>query len=245
MTVHERFGAAFFRRRPALSFVVATRRFGVLAAVLVALAVVGATACSSKADGPTGPSGASPRITGINPNVVQPSTLAQTITVQGETFVNGLTLEVTSPLGTSVSLGGNAIQGLASNAFQVDVVFDVAGNYKLQVRNANGLQSDTFEFQVGSPADSGPQITNISPATVVRGNQPVLVVLQGRNLTVDSVIMMTPPSGVGIVLGGNQIVSIASTEIDLNIVLNAAGTYTFTVTNGLGQSSTPISLTTL
>lgn len=216
-----------------------------VAFLLTGSLVAGAAACSNKdSDTPTGPSGNTPRITEITPNVIQASTGPQLIVVKGEAFINGLTLEVNSPAGSSIALSGNDIQSVASNEFQANVTFDVPGNYTLRVRNPNGAQSTAFSILIGGSAGNAPQVTSISPTTVVRGTQAVLVVLQGNNLTNVSVITMTPPSGAGQPLGGNQIVSITATEIDLNIVLDVAGTYTFTVTNGQ-EASTPISLTVL
>lgn len=222
------------------------RRRLTAALLLAGSMAAGSAACGNKeSDSPTVPSGNVPRITAVTPNIIQPASSPQTITVEGDTFINGLSLEVIAPSGNSVSLNGNAIQSLASNTFQADVTFDVPGNYTLRVRNPNGAESDAFALQVGSSADSAPQVTAISPSTVVRSAQSVLIVLQGRNLESASNITMTPPSGASVTLGGNQILSISSTEIDLSVVLNAAGTYTFVVTSGLGGSSTPISLTVL
>ena len=65
---------------------------------------------------------AQPQITSVTPVAKIQEKAPQTLTVNGRNFVEGLTLEITSPEGQMQVLSGQEIRGLRESSFQISLL---------------------------------------------------------------------------------------------------------------------------
>jgi hypothetical protein len=72
----------------------------------------------------------------------------QTLTVTGSGFRAGLSLDMTTPEGTTHNLSGSAIESARDSSFKVSITLATAGTYTLVVTNPDGGTSEAFEMRV-------------------------------------------------------------------------------------------------
>lgn len=127
--------------------------------VLASVLVVGLgfmSACSSddNAGSPSNPSSpnppnpSAPRIASLSPNTPRASATAQTMTVTGERFGNGLTVLLDAPNGAWTTHGGGAIAVQSPTTFTLTVMLDKVGVWDITVHSAEGLESNEVQFFV-------------------------------------------------------------------------------------------------
>jgi len=97
-----------------------------------------------------------PVITAVSPASLEPSSTAQTITISGAGFQNGLTLSVTSQTRVTSSVLGANITNVTSTSFFAHVTMSLVGSYTLQVRNPDGTSSNSVAFTVAKPTPTQP-----------------------------------------------------------------------------------------
>lgn len=96
-----------------------------------------------------------PQINSVTPAAPTRKDGDQTITVSGSGFQNGLTVTVFIPGVTPITLSGAQIQNVSSTSFTVLVTLNLVGQYGIRVNNLDGVQSNTFNFQVQSAPPLG------------------------------------------------------------------------------------------
>jgi hypothetical protein len=137
----------------------ALSRKNLLAASALVVGLGLTTACSS-ADNPNSPSNpgnpsnpsnpGAPRIGSLSPGTPTASRTAQTITVSGEGFANGLTVLLDAPNGVWTTLSGSAINVQSATTFTATVMLDKVGVWDITVHSASGLESNEVQFSVSA-----------------------------------------------------------------------------------------------
>jgi hypothetical protein len=90
----------------------------------------------------------SPVISSISPASPTVSGANQNVSVFGANFRSGLTVTAFFPSGGSTTLSGTQIQSLSGTSFVLRVTLGARGNWGIRVNNADGSQSNTFNFTV-------------------------------------------------------------------------------------------------
>lgn len=181
-----------------------------------------------------------PRITGVTPERPFTGAKPQTVTVNGEDFRAGLTLQVTTPGGQVRQLLGADIVAQRTTSFQVAFTFDEPGAYGFVVLNTDGNKSEPFNVEAVRPS-AQPIIDQVTPAEPMKGPQPQSVTIAGRNFTPNMKLSVTDPTG--------KVVTITSfdkadtTTLVARILYEISGIYSIMVTNANGQSSNNVTVT--
>jgi hypothetical protein len=202
---------------------------------LVLLTPLVAAGCNDNKT-PTSPS-TNPQIIAVSPIALQPSAAPQVLTITGDHFLSGLTLQVRNPAGVTTAVSGASVQITNSSSFTASVLLDVTGTYTFTVRNANGDQSGTFLVVVRSITPTTPSLSAVTPSGVPRSSQPVLLNFVGTNLGPQLTFTVVDPAGVVVNLTSGAITAATSTSVQLQLVLNTVGTYAFAVSSPLGEVS--------
>ncbi|MEO8071005.1 MAG: hypothetical protein ABI652_06355 [Acidobacteriota bacterium] len=214
-----------------------TKKVAMAALFAFTLGIVG---CNSSA--PTAPGAANVVITAISPLGLQPGPSPQAITVNGNNFLQGLTLTVVSPTNVTTTFSGGQVQFVDTHSFQTNVVIDVPGAYLFSVRNTSGDQSATFQFVVSSNSPQVPFIAAASPTSVIRSSQSVLVSLNGSNFDPNCTVTVVNPNAQQSVLQTSQLNSVTSTSVQFNVVFDTRGSYTVTLNNQFGDISNSVTI---
>ena len=214
-----------------------------LTRAIVAGLLTAATACGSTKETALGPSSSSaPQVSAISPQAPEPSTNPQLISVTGDRFAPGLTLLLTSPNQPATEVSPAAIQFSNSNSFQATVVLSVEGSYSLRVRNPSNVESNSFPFNVRRIVPGTPAVTGISPSATQRSPGPVLVTITGSDFAPGLTVTMFSPSGPPTTLTGGSISGVSATSVQLSVVLNQTGLFTFQIVNPDGAVSNTLSI---
>ena len=182
-----------------------------------------------------------PVITAVLPQAPSRNSTAQILTVNGANFGVGLTLEVQTPAGSSMTFSGKEIQSARDSSFQVSIILAVAGNYTFVVRNTDGGVSDPFVVKV-QPASGAPAIEKVSPESPTRKTEPQTLIVSGRNFAQGLSLSVTDPTGQVAVIKGNAIGTITPTSFEVSLVLDKSGDYSLLVTNPSGESSNALTV---
>jgi len=176
-----------------------------------------------------------PKILSVAPNAIARSSNPLTITVQGEDFQPGLTLEITTPGGAKTPIGGNAIESRTLTSFRASVAFNDQGRYELVVMNSDGGVSPPFAIDVKGRAPDGPTIDRINPAETTKKPDQQAFVVEGRNFASGLTVIVTDPTGADV----SEVAArkIAATSFELTCTLTMSGDYSVAVTNPGGGTS--------
>ncbi len=214
-------------------------RTALIAAITIALSWVGACGKSS----PTNPSGSAPHVTNLSPASLVRQDGPQVVTVSGNNFVTGLTVELTDPNGGSISLERSDIQQLQPTSFQLLATLSIAGAYLMRVHNPTGDVSDPFSFIVQSqPGSTPPHIDSTSPASVVHSSDPQLISVAGSNFSSAINVTLVNPTGQAIASNSAIIGVVLPTSFQVGVTLTQIGTYTLYVTNPTGEVSNSVTI---
>jgi hypothetical protein len=211
-------------------------------AVLVA-GCLWAVACGSNS--PTTPTpGQGPVITDISPSTFIAGPLPQAVVVRGDQFIAGLTLLVRQPDTTILNVGSDRLQNLTNSSFQTTLTFALAGTYTISIRNANGAGSPdtTVRVDPASNANTTPNLTSISPASLVLLSSPQLITLAGDNFSSPMLVTIIDPTLQTSTIGMEAISGLTSTSFVLSMTANKRGLYLISVQNSTGQISNTVSL---
>ena len=176
-----------------------------------------------------------PRIQSVAPNAIARSANPITITVQGEDFQPGLTLEVTTPGGAKTPIGGNAIESRTLTSFRANVAFNERGRYELVVMNADGGVSSPYAVDVKDRAADGPTIDRINPAETTKKPEQQTFMVEGKNFASGLTVVVTDPAGGDV----SEVAArkITATSFELTCSLTMSGDYSIAVTNPGGGTS--------
>jgi hypothetical protein len=122
------------------------RTVAACAAIVTCLAA--ASACGSK-DNPNSPSNPNaPVIASIGPSQLVVGGSTQTITINGQRFVSGLTILLDAPTGVWTTYAGDAISVKSDTQFTAQVMLDKTGVWDITVHNPDGSESNEVQFTV-------------------------------------------------------------------------------------------------
>jgi hypothetical protein len=201
------------------------------AILAIALSVMTLTAAASLSE---------PRITGIVPDRPMVDAKPVAVTVNGENFQSGLSVQITTPGGAVKSIGGGQVTGQRPATFQISFAFDAEGAYEFVVLNADGGKSPPFRVQA-SRAATRPMIEQITPAESAKSPEPQVVTISGRNFAPGVKVSITDPTGT--VAAAEQLDKVDAQTIVLKRVFDQSGSYAFMVTNPSGESSNTLVVT--
>lgn len=179
-----------------------------------------------------------PEITRVEPATPAPGADPQQLAIQGADFMPGLTLEVTTPGGQTMTYAGGDIQSPKAASFSVMIPLPTEGRYGLVVRNTDGGVSEPYTLTVaaGEPKDpKAPAITAVTPSDPVHGPAPQVLRVAGEGFERGLRAIVTDPMGqelVDVTLG-----EITPTAFDLTTLLERAGDYEIVVSNPSGTVS--------
>jgi hypothetical protein len=185
-----------------------------------------------------------PRITGIAPSSPVAGPAPQSLTITGEGFMRGLSVTVTTPVGTTQVFKDMDVQSQEEASFRVAVTLATPGTYNFVVTNTDGGVSQPFGFKVGTvaPAASAPVIDAVVPARVTKGTQPQVLRFDGKRFVQGLTVNVSDPAGNATTISGSAITNVTQNAFDASIVLGVEGEYTLTVHNPDGQISNAVSL---
>ena len=185
---------------------------------------------------------AAPTITSVTPNPVPGSNSAQQITINGSNYQSGATLTYHDPQGNSYP--GHSSTFVNSGQL-LDPAFNDAsdaGTWTVTVVNPGGQSSTAFNFTV-SASTAAPTITSVTPNPVPGSNSAQQITINGSNYQSGATLTYHDPQG-------NSYPGHSSTFVNSGQLLDPAfndasdaGTWTVTVVNPGGQSSTAFNFT--
>lgn len=188
-----------------------------------------------------GAGGFEPRITGISPGSPVVSPRAQVMTVTGEEFRPGLSLQVTTPAGEVGSHKGDEIRSQTSGSFQVSATFASAGRYEFVVINPDGTTSSPFPVE--AKAVKGrlqPWVEQVVPTEVTKSAEAQVISLTGRNFATGLKVSITDPTGT--VTVADTLEKVTPNSIVLRVMFEFTGRYELLVTNPSGESSNSVTV---
>ena len=183
-----------------------------------------------------------PSVGGVFPNPVPPSASAQTLTINGTNFVTGATVTYHDPQGNSYP--GHATTFISASQL-TDPAFNDAndgGTWTVTVVNPGSISSAAFSFTV-SASNAAPTITSVSPSPLPGSNSAQALTINGTNFVAGATVTYHDPQG-------NSYPGHATTFVSASRLTDAAfndasdaGTWTVTVVNPGGNSSTVFNFT--
>jgi pimeloyl-ACP methyl ester carboxylesterase len=180
-------------------------------------------------------------ISGINPSSPTQSNVNQDITVNGSGFAANLTVIVTLPDSSTVTLSGTQILNVTSTSFTMRATLNAAGQWKIKVLNPNGDLSNIYSFHVQAPAP--PIISSISPASLTARNVDQNITVNGTNFQQGLTVTVAFPNGSTGTLSGTQIQTVTATSFTMRITLGNAGSWNLKVNNPNGGQSNVLPFT--
>ena len=212
----------------------------VIGAVVVSLAAAG---CKNNSTEPSSgaPSG-TPVILGTVPSQPSLNDAPQLLQVTGHDFSTGMVATMLRPDGRVLSFITSDLRQLTSNSFELSVVFDLAGDYHLELKNVGGQVSPSFTFTV-RPAEQGTlTLTSVAPATTLVGAQPQVLFVSGTNFDGSLEALLTAPDSSMSFYPSAAMTGLTSTSFSLNVTLNRVGVYSLTVRNAANSVSNAVTI---
>ena len=204
---------------------------------------LGATGCKSSSTEPSGgaPSG-TPAILGTAPSQPSLSQAAQMLAVTGHDFTTGMVATILRPDGRVLSFLASDLIALTSTSFELSVVFDLAGDYRLELKNVGGQISSPFTITV-RPAEQGTlTLTSLSPATTLSGPQPQAIFVSGTNFDGSLEAILTAPDSTLSFYPSSSMTGLTSNSFSINLILNKVGVYSLSVRNAANSVSNSLTI---
>jgi hypothetical protein len=89
-----------------------------------------------------------PRIDAVLPAQLTKDPQPQMLTINGERFVQGLSVSLTDPIGTVFLIKGTALGSVTATSIEVSLTLEMIGDYFLMVTNPNGGSSNNMRLAV-------------------------------------------------------------------------------------------------
>ena len=207
--------------------------------VLSLALLLGTAAACGKADSPATPGGTGPTIREIQPGVILAGPQTQTITISGDNFGSGLSLQIVRPNNQSVTLVAGDLENVTANDFRVALVFDQVGNYGFTVRSASGSNSPNFNLAVQTTA-SGPRLVSVSPSSTTLSTTPQVLLFNGDSLGAPLTVTMTDPDGFVTIFTNDQLGGVTSTGFQLTFTPSKRGAWSFSASTASGGQSNSV-----
>jgi hypothetical protein len=179
-------------------------------------------------------------VSGVSPSPVPGSTSAQALTINGTNFVSGATVTYHDPQGNSYP--GHATTFVNSGQL-TDSAFNDAndgGTWTVTVVNPSGSSSTAFNFTVSSAA---PTVSGVSPSPVPGSTSAQTLTINGTNFVSGATVTYHDPQGNSYPGKSTTFVSSSQIKDPAFNDANDGGTWTVTVVNPSGSSSTAFNFT--
>lgn len=98
------------------------------------------------------PAASVPRVTGVSPGTPPVSPNPQTLTLAGDDFQSGLSVDLGVPDGGQLTLSGAQIVSVTATSVALQITLPTGGPYTVRVRNPDGRVSAPFAFAASSGA---------------------------------------------------------------------------------------------
>ena len=98
---------------------------------------------------PSGPQ-QTPVIDRVIPEKVNKSSVAQLLTFNGNSFVQGLSVSVTDPTGNVTVVRGTALESVTPEVVKANLVLDILGEYTFLITNPSGRSSNSVVVTVSA-----------------------------------------------------------------------------------------------
>ncbi len=182
---------------------------------------------------------AAPRVTFAFLSSPGASSSPQPVTVLGANFRPGLTVTAISPGGSTFAVGGPSITGLREDCFDAELLINEPGIWSIVVTNPDGQQSRPSSFDVGIGT-----LLHIDRVAFSGGpsSVPQTVTVTGNSFQRGLAFTLVPPGGAPYTLSGNAIYRLSATSIEVDVVIDLYGTWSFWVVNPDGQRSNTFTL---
>jgi len=95
------------------------------------------------------PQSTAPSIVAVLPDRLTASPNPQSLTVQGQRFVPGMTVSVTDPAGGVQDIPAGNITNVRPTSMEITVTLQAAGDYSIVATLPSGTPSNSFGFRVG------------------------------------------------------------------------------------------------
>jgi hypothetical protein len=179
-----------------------------------------------------------PVILSIEPAMPAPRDEAQSITVRGEDFRQGLTFEVTGPSGQTQTYKDDSVRGRQATQFTVMLTLATKGEYSFKVTNPDGGMSAPFvvDVQPGGEAEpEGPVISRVTPTDPVHLPEPQVLRVEGENFERGLRVIVTNPIGEEVT--DVTVDQVTANSFEVTVLLDQAGNYELVVSNPSGGVS--------
>jgi hypothetical protein len=184
-----------------------------------------------------------PRISDIAPADPGRSDRPRIVTINGANFLEGLTLEITTPSSSKQRFEGADIRDRKETSFQVSVLLSASGTYNFVVTNVDGQSSEPFPLSVQAAPPTAPSVSRVSPSSVHRDQRAQPLRVDGARFEKGLTVTVTAPDGETTTLTGDAIKDLTTTSFSVSLVLSIEGQYSLAVTNPSGGTSNAVMVT--
>jgi len=175
-----------------------------------------------------------PVITSVLPATPLASLVDQTITINGSGFQNQAWIKVTYSGGSSELRPPGQVTFVSDKQLTALVRFSTAGVYGFQINNPDG--NGGLVYNVTATAGSAPTLSAVNPVAPTVSGQNQTLTLTGTGFQSGASVNVTYPGGSG-TLTGSQVSVVSTTSIQVQVLLNNPGAWSFRVTNPDGKQS--------
>lgn len=219
------------------SFVTASMATAVAVMAMACGSDTPASPTSTTTSTPTTQSVASgPAISSVGPASPNAVTGTQSFVVTGTGFTPGISLILKGP-GTGATLyGPRDLSSITDTSFTATVSIAVAGEWTATVRGEDGKDSVQFPFT----AHVTPAVSAVNPATVTHKTSMQTVTVTGANFLPGLSFVMKGPDTGAVKYSGSSVGSVSGSSFSATAMFPVAGTWTVTVMNPDGYTSTEV-----
>ena len=186
-----------------------------------------------------------PTITSVSPNPVTGSNSRQSITINGNNFVNKPTLTLTWTGQSGYAVPDAQVTYLSANQIQMSITTTTSpDNWTVKVTNPDGQSSGVAPFSVGAPPPP-PAISSVSPNPVTGSNARKTITIYGNNFVSKPTLTLTWTGQSGYAVPDAQVTYLSASQIQMSITTTTSpDNWTVKVTNPDGQfsSTTPFTV---
>jgi hypothetical protein len=183
------------------------------------------------------PADSTPVITGVEPAQPVAGPDVQALTVTGDDFMPGLSLEVRSPDGQARVYSGADIRLRQKTRFEASVHFPTDGRYGLVVTNQDGGVSEPFSVTARktAPPPDAPVISRVVPEELQPRPEPQTLRVHGERFVAGLAVLVTDPTGAP--LPDVALANVTATSFTVTARFETTGDYELVATSPSGATS--------
>ena len=186
-----------------------------------------------------------PSISSVSPQPMYASSNNQTLTIFGSYFQSGATLTFDPPTGQNIPSTASKLTVVSSSQIDYQINnYNDSGTWTVTVTNPDGKSSSPKNFTVKPSETPAPSISSVSPQPMYASSNNQTLTIFGSYFQSGATLTFDPPTGQNIPSTASKLTVVSSSQIDYQINnYNDSGTWTVTVTNPDGKSSSPKNFT--